>query len=92
LYNDLNAKRDQIHRALETVHSLAVGNNAGTMKQEDLVPFAIVNGVAPDSPANKAGILRGDKILKFGKVDKHTKDALESIGKELSLNENVVEF
>ena len=31
-------------------------------------PFAVVNSVAPGGPAFQAGLLKGDVILKFGRV------------------------
>jgi len=48
-------------------------NNGDEMQQtdsaqidEDVIPFAIVNDVSPNSPASESGLSRGDLIVKFG--------------------------
>jgi 26S proteasome regulatory subunit N4 len=73
---------EQIKRALEVMHSFS-GQVATSVvaKEIELIPFALVNGVAPDSPASTAGLLRGDKILQFGDITSSVKDSLSSIGK-----------
>ncbi|KAI9016290.1 putative 26S proteasome non-ATPase regulatory subunit Nas2 [Phycomyces nitens] len=44
-----------------------------------LEPFAVVNAVAPDSPAYSAGLRRGDKIVKFGSVNAENHNRLQAL-------------
>jgi len=37
--------------------------------QIQAIPFLLVNSVAPDSPAQEAGLLQGDLVLQFGSID-----------------------
>ncbi|KAI7872562.1 hypothetical protein BDF14DRAFT_521036 [Spinellus fusiger] len=45
-------------------HNINTSNTAPTAP----TPFALVNAVAPDSPAKSAGLCKGDQIFRFGKV------------------------
>ena len=47
--------------------------------EETLKPFAKVNGVAPDSPANEAGMKEGDLILKFGNIKHDNHENLQKL-------------
>ncbi|KAL0079631.1 hypothetical protein J3Q64DRAFT_1760591 [Phycomyces blakesleeanus] len=44
-----------------------------------LIPFAVVNAVAPDSPAYSAGLRRGDKIIEFGSVNAENHARLQAL-------------
>jgi len=49
--------------------------------------FAIVNAVAPDSPAKKAGLLKGDKITRFGSIHAGNHQNLQSLNTLVADNE-----
>ncbi|KAJ3036342.1 26S proteasome non-ATPase regulatory subunit 9 [Rhizophlyctis rosea] len=53
------------------------------------VPFATINGVAPDSPANEAGLERGDKVVRFGTVDVSNHQNLRALSDLVAASENV---
>lgn len=53
------------------------------------VPFAIVNAVAPDSPAYYAGLRRNDSILKFGHIDASNHQRLQAVNVLVSQSENL---
>lgn len=52
-------------------------------------PFAKVNSVVPDSPADSAGLRAGDTITKFGWVDWTNHDKLSRVAEAVSQNEGV---
>ncbi|KAL8967700.1 MAG: hypothetical protein Q9183_002796 [Haloplaca sp. 2 TL-2023] len=52
-------------------------------------PFAKVNSVVSDSPAEQAGLKTGDKILKFGNVDWVNHEKLSKIAETVQRNEGV---
>jgi 26S proteasome non-ATPase regulatory subunit 9 len=49
--------------------------------QADLIPFARVNSVAPDSPAYTAGLVENDLILSFGNITLYSGDPLAEVGR-----------
>ncbi|KAJ3324298.1 26S proteasome non-ATPase regulatory subunit 9 [Boothiomyces sp. JEL0866] len=91
LYNDQEKIMNDIHQALVKVHSAAKTEQPLAPQVEKPVAFAKVNGVAPDSPANAAGLLRGDLITEFGKVNINSPEPLTLIAKDLpsQLNQQV---
>ncbi|KIO25709.1 hypothetical protein M407DRAFT_243994 [Tulasnella calospora MUT 4182] len=73
LRNDLKAITDEIAVALQAVFNsaepepAAAEASAGSHEEpEALKPFARVDGIAPGSPANEAGLIREDLLLTFG--------------------------
>jgi|SRR5690242_7335925 len=52
-------------------------------------PFAKVNSVVADSPADQAGLKAGDSITKFGWVDWTNHDRLGRVAEAVSQNEGV---
>ena len=52
-------------------------------------PFAKVNSVVSDSPAEQAGLKTGDTILKFGNVDWINHEKLSKIAETVQRNEGV---
>ncbi|KAJ3260108.1 26S proteasome non-ATPase regulatory subunit 9 [Boothiomyces macroporosus] len=91
LYNDQEKIMNDIHEALTKVHSAAKTEQPLVPQVEKPVAFAKINGVAPDSPASAAGLLRGDLITEFGKVNINSPEPLSLIAKELpsQLNQQV---
>lgn len=51
--------------------------------------FARVNTVAPNSPAERAGLREGDEIRAFGYVDKSNHDGLKRVAECVQGNEGV---
>lgn len=51
-------------------------------------PFARVNSVAPDSPADQARMKLGDRVMRFGSVDWTNHDRLRSVAQAVQQNEN----
>ncbi|GJE98269.1 26S proteasome regulatory subunit [Phanerochaete sordida] len=72
LRNDLRDVMDSIANALQGVYDpkLAAEKEQEVSSPSRLLPFAKVNGVAPNSPAATAGLLREDLILSFGSLTK----------------------
>ncbi|TKY86230.1 hypothetical protein EX895_005055 [Sporisorium graminicola] len=75
LRNDSKALRDRVAQLLQ----LAINGDAvaqppsaargvGAAKNDELTPFAKVNSVAEGSPAQTAGLIQGDHIVRFGSV------------------------
>lgn len=52
-------------------------------------PFAKVNTVVPNSPADQAGLRVGDKITKFGSVNWTNHERLGRVAQVVQQNENV---
>ncbi|RUS18285.1 hypothetical protein BC937DRAFT_88962 [Endogone sp. FLAS-F59071] len=57
--------------------------------QPEPQPFAIVNAVAPDSPAKEAGLLKHDKFLRFGSVYAENHQKLQALNEVVAQSENV---
>jgi 26S proteasome non-ATPase regulatory subunit 9 len=85
LYNDINSKMNEIHEALISVHAQSKLEGPKESPKPEIMPFAKINGVAPDSPGSEGGLQRGDMILqyerlsRFGEVDWKTQDPLKKI-------------
>ncbi|KAG5941130.1 hypothetical protein E4U53_007467 [Claviceps sorghi] len=70
------------------------GANSGAMLPDSEVfdldePFAKVNTVAADSPADRAGLRQGDMIRNFGYVNKTNHDNLSKVAECVQGNEGV---
>ncbi|KAH9381713.1 hypothetical protein HPB48_010532 [Haemaphysalis longicornis] len=76
LLNDHKALMKDVERALHDHHAQISRNGAGETREEQeliaevsaLKPFAVVGNVENGSPAQTAGLMSGDKIVKFGSV------------------------
>jgi 26S proteasome regulatory subunit N4 len=60
-----------------------------TIPQTLDVPFAKVNSVVADSPADTAGLKAGDEIRNFGYVNKNNHDGLKKVAECVQGNEGV---
>ncbi|KNZ57040.1 uncharacterized protein VP01_2257g4 [Puccinia sorghi] len=90
LKNDLRATIDQLSQTLQIlmptkagspicppiIRSTTNGFSSGSLKA-----FAQVDLVAPNSPAQQAGLQVGDQIVRFGPLDYHNHDDLQALGK-----------
>ncbi|KXN88067.1 26S proteasome non-ATPase regulatory subunit 9 [Leucoagaricus sp. SymC.cos] len=106
LRNDLRDVTDEIGKALEDVYAKPGSSSSNQAQQglqqesaseeeaqveEQLVPFARVDDVAPGSPAVEAGVQREDLILKFGNLVKasfNPPSSLSPLAGLVSQNEN----
>jgi 26S proteasome non-ATPase regulatory subunit 9 len=108
LRNDLKDVIDEIGQALEGVYAKPISSslnqgqnqNQQTMVvdrreegvEENLVPFAKVDGIAPGSPAAEAGMQQEDLIIKFGHLVRASFDppsSLTPVAGVVSQNEDV---
>jgi 26S proteasome non-ATPase regulatory subunit 9 len=66
LSNDHANILKEIEICLIEIHAHAKEAGPGSFPTLETKPFALVDGVAPDSPASIAGLQRGDLVVKFG--------------------------
>jgi 26S proteasome regulatory subunit N4 len=52
-------------------------------------PFAKVNTIVPNSPAEQAGLMVGDKVTRFGSVNWANHERLTKVAQVVQHNENV---
>lgn len=69
--------------------TMGPGNATGRTAAVVQPPFAKVNTVTPDSPAEQAGLRAGDKVVRFGEVDWTNHERLGRVAREVQQNENV---
>ncbi|KAI8375729.1 hypothetical protein EDC96DRAFT_305552 [Choanephora cucurbitarum] len=72
----------------EATASTVAPPTASVVIQEVPVAFAIVNAVAPDSPADSAGLRRNDQIFKFGHINSTNHERLQALYGLISRSEN----
>ena len=99
LRNDMKDIMNELGKTLEDVYAQPATSPTATNQEqhigsteEDMIPFARVDGVAPGSPAAEAGLQREDLILKFGSLIKSSfnpPSALTPLAEFVSHNENV---
>ncbi|TPX35807.1 hypothetical protein SeLEV6574_g08153 [Synchytrium endobioticum] len=91
LRNDYQNLLTRIAKALIAVHHAPDENGTNgnvELTGHELTAFAVVNGVAPDSPASVATLKRGDRMLKFGTLTIDSlRNGLQPIGQFVELNE-----
>lgn len=77
----------------ETVTPVTTGNTSGVLPDSDAQsldqPFAKVDGVAGNSPAEAAGLKVGDEIRNFGYVNRGNHDGLKKVAECVQGNEGV---
>ncbi|KAJ9646439.1 putative 26S proteasome regulatory subunit [Coniosporium tulheliwenetii] len=100
LKNDYKDLMNRIEAGLHAYHASAAAANAtrserqaattgsSTSGREALeAPFAKVNSVVPDSPADTAGLKAGDSILRFGTATWMNHEKLSKVAEVVSQNE-----
>lgn len=87
----LHAHHARLAQQAQDAASAAPASTAGSTSTPAALdaPFAKVNSVAPDSPAETAGLKVGDQIVKFGWVDWTNHDKLARVADAVSQNEGV---
>lgn len=76
----------------------APASTPAMLREQDTVatvldpPFAKVNTVAPNSPAERAGLKAGDEIRNFGYVNRENHDGLKKVAECVQGNEGVSLF
>ncbi|KAF2139962.1 uncharacterized protein K452DRAFT_231398 [Aplosporella prunicola CBS 121167] len=72
----------------QTAHSASAPANADASSDPALqAPFAKVNSVVPESPADTAGLKAGDQIVVFGDVNWMNHEKLSKVAEAVSRNE-----
>ena len=66
LLNDRKKIETVLEKLVENIPTN--GNPTLTMKLEEMHPFALISEVKEKSPAEEAGLVEGDFLLKFGKA------------------------
>ena len=66
LSNDHADILKEIEKSLIQIHSQAKVQGPGSFSSFEDLPFAKIDGVAPDSPASLAGLERDDLLVNFG--------------------------
>jgi len=92
LRNDLNHITNEIALALENVLAKRDSPKPSTSEPMDVdhaddAPFALVDGVAPSSPAAEAGLRCNDRIVQFDTLNRVNHDRLQAMPGVLSKNE-----
>ncbi|KAJ2076398.1 putative 26S proteasome regulatory subunit [Coemansia sp. RSA 988] len=88
--NDLRDLMSEIEKRLVSLHHITqtdapASDTAASQRQR---PFARVSIVTPNSPASEAGLLVGDKIIKYGSVDATNHDNFKRLSIETIDNIN----
>jgi len=98
LRNDLKDVMNEIGKVLEQIYDPSLvppppaetPSGSGAHAEGPLLPFAKVDGIAPESPAAEAGLRREDLIVKFGHLMKTSFSAssLQPLAELVGSNEN----
>ncbi len=92
LSNDHKSVLREIELGLHQLHAQAQLQNVspGVATSAQLMPFARMDGVAPQSPASEAGFERGDLILAFGSLNGSiSTNAFSQLSSLVAQSENV---
>jgi 26S proteasome non-ATPase regulatory subunit 9 len=71
------------HIRRQEAAGLVLGAEAMDISTPSLQPFAVVDELAPNSPASEAGIQLGDRLLQFGGITAQTPNTLQQVAAEL---------
>ncbi|KAJ2710827.1 putative 26S proteasome regulatory subunit [Coemansia spiralis] len=87
--NDLRALMEEVAAQLVTLHqSTRADAPSDPGLATRLLPFARVSIVTPNSPASEAGLVVGDKVVRYGSVDASNHDNLKALSAETVNNIN----
>ncbi|PLW53944.1 hypothetical protein PCANC_03752 [Puccinia coronata f. sp. avenae] len=95
LKNDLRGVVDQLAQTLPLLlpskgDSCVLPPQTGTTNgspSSSLIPFAQVDLIAPNSPAEQAGLHLHDQIVRFGPLHSQNHDRLQALGKHVAESE-----
>ncbi|TPX37426.1 hypothetical protein SmJEL517_g00426 [Synchytrium microbalum] len=90
LRNDYKELLGRVDKALIAMHAAPDENGVDVeMKGDEVIAFATVNAVAPDSPSYAAKLQRGDRIIKFGTLTIDAlRNGLQPLSQYTEANEN----
>ncbi|OAD05109.1 hypothetical protein MUCCIDRAFT_171085 [Mucor lusitanicus CBS 277.49] len=103
LRNDHREIMSEIEAILHRIHQLkkasdeagtstsaptSTSSTSTTRSDERPIPFAVVNAVAPDSPAYNSGLRRNDQIVQFGGIHAGNHNRLQALNTMISHSEN----
>jgi 26S proteasome non-ATPase regulatory subunit 9 len=78
LSNDHADILKEIEKSLIQIHSQAKVQGPGSFSSFEDLPFAKIDGVAPDSPASLAGLERDDLLVNFGDLSTKLKSTSQT--------------
>ena len=78
LSNDHADILKEIEKSLIQIHSQAKVQGPGSFTSFEDLPFAKIDGVAPDSPASLAGLERDDLLVNFGDLSTKLKSTSQT--------------
>ncbi|ORY07970.1 hypothetical protein K493DRAFT_403534 [Basidiobolus meristosporus CBS 931.73] len=88
LGNDLRQVMSRIENLLHELHSQKKPETKAAVNfNGNEGAFAIVNAIAPDSPAQLAGLEKGDKIIRFGDITNANHENLQAVGRLVASSE-----
>lgn len=70
--------------------SLSINNSNNLIPKSILIPFAIIDEILPNSPAQLDGLVDGDKLLKFGPIEGTMENPLTLIPRVVLDNSNLL--
>ncbi|RKP36868.1 hypothetical protein BJ085DRAFT_16515 [Dimargaris cristalligena] len=84
LRNDLKQLMADMEQCLYEVHSKAQATAVQPPPKSEtpesiLLPFAVINSVARNSPAERAGLVKNDRLLRFGGIDHTNHENLQAL-------------
>lgn len=91
LNNDHIKVMNSLENIIENIYRNDINDNfeksESSMGSIEFSPIAFVEDICPDSPADKCGLRRKDKIIHFGSINSHTISSLEDMQLETKFHE-----
>lgn len=72
-----------------STNEVSIENSVSNFNLDDyIIPFAIIEEITKESPAEKAGLEIGDKIIYIGKINASNHNRLKALGPEVKSSED----